>query len=111
MHWLHSLQCDQVSFETLAAAHGLAGDAAAAESAVAAMHSAGLQPTSYAYCSLISAHRCHTARCATASMDFTAAHIPHCRLSEMHYDECLVAVGLSCLDDTTSAALTACCLQ
>jgi len=49
-------QPNAVSFEVLVAAHGLVGDAPAAEAALAAMYAAGLQPSGYAYVALISAH-------------------------------------------------------
>lgn len=51
----HSLP-DAVSYETLVAAHGMAGDVVAAESAFKGMIKAGFVPRDYAYCGLIAAH-------------------------------------------------------
>jgi len=47
---------DAVSYETLVAAHGMAGDVAAAESAFKGMIKAGFVPRDYAFCGLIAAH-------------------------------------------------------
>jgi pentatricopeptide repeat protein len=47
---------DAVSYETLVAAHGMAGDVVAAESAFKGMIKAGFVPRDYAYCGLIAAH-------------------------------------------------------
>lgn len=47
----------QVSYETVVAAHGLVADPHAAEKAIAAMTAAKLQPSDYAWCSLVAAYR------------------------------------------------------
>ena len=48
---------DSVSYETLIAAYGMAGEPAKAESVMTAMEGAGYSPRDYAYCGLIAAYR------------------------------------------------------
>ncbi len=48
---------DSVSYETLIAAYGMAGEPGKAESVMTAMEGAGYSPRDYAYCGLIAAYR------------------------------------------------------
>ena len=48
---------DAVSYETLLAAYGMAGEARKAEMVFEGMLTAGHRPRDYAFCGLIAAHR------------------------------------------------------
>jgi len=48
---------DSVSYETLIAAYGMAGEPNKAENVMVAMESAGYIPRDYAYCGLVAAYR------------------------------------------------------
>lgn len=48
---------DSVSYETLIAGYGMAGEPKKAESVMTAMESAGYSPRDYAYCGLVAAYR------------------------------------------------------
>lgn len=49
-------EADAVTYETMIAAHGMAGNPAAAESAFRSLVRSGHRPRDYAYCGLIAAH-------------------------------------------------------